>query len=76
MILKITYLTLAFSYGVNGIYYEFNPGTIRPSNSTSGINFDQLDKNAFEPFYILALSRNVTNKLSVTYGLHSVCFID
>jgi hypothetical protein len=33
------------NYGINGIYYEFNPGTIRPSNPTSGINFDQLDKN-------------------------------
>jgi hypothetical protein len=32
------------NYGVNAIYYDFNPGTIKPSNSESGINFDQLDK--------------------------------
>jgi hypothetical protein len=39
------------NYGVNAIYYDFNPGTIKPSNSDSGINFDQLDKKyAFEPF--------------------------
>ena len=28
------------NYGLNGIYYEFNPGTIKPSNLESGINFD------------------------------------
>jgi hypothetical protein len=33
------------NYGVNAIYYDFNPGTIKPSNSESGINFDQLIKN-------------------------------
>jgi hypothetical protein len=26
------------NYGVNAIYYDFNPGTIKPSNSESGIN--------------------------------------
>jgi hypothetical protein len=63
------------NYGVNGIYYEFNPGTIRPSNSTSGINFDQLDKKyAFEPSAYLSAEQNVTNKLSVTYGLRLSMF--
>ena len=31
------------NYGLNGIYYEFNPGTIKPSNLESGINFDPND---------------------------------
>ena len=63
------------SYGVNGIYYEFNPGTIRPSNTTSGINFDQLDKKyAFEPSAYLSAEQNVTDKLSVTYGLRYSMF--
>jgi hypothetical protein len=44
------------NYGING--FEFNPGTIRPSNPTSGINFDQLDKKyAFEPSYTLVQSK-------------------
>jgi hypothetical protein len=42
-----------FKLYVNAIYYDFNPGTIKPSNSDSGINFDQLDKKyAFEPLYV------------------------
>jgi hypothetical protein len=41
---KTTFLTVLNLLWINGIYYEFNPGTIRPSNPTSGINFDQLDK--------------------------------
>jgi hypothetical protein len=37
--------------------YEFNPGTIRPSNPTSGINFDQLDKKYAEPSLYLVQSK-------------------
>jgi hypothetical protein len=63
------------SYGVNGIYYEFNPGTIRPSNETSGINFDQLDKKyAFEPSVYLSAEQNISDKLSITYGLRYSMF--
>jgi hypothetical protein len=62
------------NYGINGIY-EFNPGTIRPSNPTSGINFDQLDKKyAFEPSLYLGAEQNVSDKLSVTYGLRYSMF--
>jgi hypothetical protein len=31
-------------YGINSIYYEFDPGHIKPSTSTSGINDRQLTK--------------------------------
>ena len=41
---------LKLNYGVNGIYYDFNPGIIEPSNPTSGINYKKLEKKlAFEP---------------------------
>jgi hypothetical protein len=61
------------NYGINGIYYEFNPGTIRPSNPTSGINFDQLDK-MLSTFIYLSAEQNVSDKLSVTYGLRYSMF--
>jgi hypothetical protein len=58
------------NYGVNAIYYDFNPGTIRPSNSDSGINFDQLDKKyAFEPSIYVSAVQEVSNRLSLSYGL-------
>lgn len=63
------------NYGVNGIYYEFNPGTIKPSNENSGINFDQLDKKyAFEPALYLNADHEISNKISVSYGLRYSLF--
>ena len=63
------------NYGVNGIYYEFNPGTIKPSNETSGINFDQLDKKyAFEPALYLNADHELSDKISVSYGLRYSLF--
>ena len=58
------------NYGVNAIYYDFNPGTIRPSNSDSGINFDQLDKKyAFEPSIYISAVQEISTRFSLSYGL-------
>lgn len=58
------------NYGVNAIYYDFNPGTIKPSNTDSGINFDQLDKKyAFEPSIYISAVQEVSKRLSLSYGL-------
>ena len=58
------------NYGVSGIYYDFNPGTIEPSNSESGINYKQLEKKyAFEPSVYLEAEQKISNKLSLSYGL-------
>ncbi|TWH99652.1 outer membrane receptor protein involved in Fe transport [Flavobacterium tiangeerense] len=63
------------NYGVNAIYYEFNPGTIRPSNENSGINFDQLDKKyAFEPALYLNADHEISNKIALSYGLRYSMF--
>jgi hypothetical protein len=63
------------NYGVNGIYYEFNPGTIKPSNDVSGINPDQLDKKyAFEPSVYIDAENQITNKLTIAYGLRYSLF--
>tara|TARA_R110000868_G_scaffold21326_1_gene88598 strand:+ start:2204 stop:4585 length:2382 start_codon:yes stop_codon:yes gene_type:complete len=58
------------NYGMNAIYYEFNPGTITPSDSNSGINFDQLDKKyAFEPSLYISADQDISERISLSYGL-------
>ncbi|OYQ48665.1 TonB-dependent receptor [Flavobacterium aurantiibacter] len=62
--------TWKLGYGVNGIYYDFNPGTIIPVGESSGINRRQLDKKyAFEPAAYLEAEHKVSQKLSFYYGL-------
>ena len=62
-------------YGVNAIYYDFNPGKIEPTNSSSGINPDQLDKKyAFEPAVYLDFEQQLSDKLSINYGVRYSLF--
>ena len=57
-------------YGANAIYHDFNPGKIEPTNETSGINPDQLAKKyAFEPAVYVDVEQQITDKLSINYGL-------
>lgn len=63
------------AYGLNTVYYDFNPGTIEPTNSESGINPDQLDKKyAFEPSLYIEAEQQLTTKFSVNYGLRYSMF--
>jgi hypothetical protein len=63
------------NYGVNGIYYEFNPGTIKPSDENSGINFDQLDKKyAFEPAVYINADHEISDRIALSYGLRYSMF--
>ena len=63
------------NYGLNGIYYEFNPGTIKPSDENSGINFDQLDKKyAFEPAVYINADHEISNRIALSYGLRYSMF--
>ncbi|MFA9187678.1 TonB-dependent receptor [Flavobacterium sp. FBOR7N2.3] len=63
------------NYGVNALYYNFNPGTIKPSNDESSINPDQLDrKYAFEPSLYIEAENRITKKLSLAYGLRYSMF--
>jgi hypothetical protein len=62
-------------YGANAIYYDFNPGKIVPSNATSGINPDQLDKKyAFEPAIYFDVEQQLSDKLSINYGVRYSLF--
>ncbi|MDP5201022.1 TonB-dependent receptor [Flavobacterium sp. DG2-3] len=66
---------LKLNYGVNGIYYQFNPGTIKPSSEDSGITPDQLDKKyAFEPSVYLDAESQLSKKITVAYGLRYSLF--
>ena len=66
---------LKLNYGVNSIYYDFNPGVIEPSNTTSGINYRALDKKyAFEPAVYMDAEQKVTDNLSLSYGLRYSLF--
>ena len=63
------------NYGLNGIYYQFNPGTIKPLSDEYTINPEQLDKK-----YALSISpyidaeNQLSNKINVYYGLRFSMF--
>lgn len=63
------------NYGVNAIYYDFNPGIIKPSNETSGVNYRKFEsKKAFEPAAYLEAEHKLSDKLSLMYGLRYSLF--
>ncbi|WP_163399735.1 TonB-dependent receptor [Flavobacterium fluviatile] len=63
------------TYGLNGIYYEFNPGIIKPLSDEFTINPEQLDKK-----YALAMSpyigseSQISKKITVYCGLRYSMF--
>jgi outer membrane receptor protein involved in Fe transport len=66
---------LKLFYGINSIYYKFNPGKIEPSTETSGINPDKLtNKFAFENALYIDVEQQLSNKLEVSYGLRMSSF--
>lgn len=66
---------IKLNYGVSGIYYDFNPGTIEPSGDNSGINYKQLEKKyAFEPSVYIDAEQKVSDKLSLSYGVRYSAF--
>lgn len=61
---------LTLSYGLNSVYYQFNPGTINPIDASSSINADQIAKKyAFENALYIAAEQKLSDKLSINYGL-------
>ncbi|RAJ11908.1 TonB-dependent receptor [Olleya aquimaris] len=63
-------------YGLNSIYYKFNPGEIEPSTPTSGINsFKLIDKYAFENAIYIDAEHDINDKLSLSYGLRLSSFL-
>jgi hypothetical protein len=67
---------LQVNYGVNNIYYQFNPGKIEPSNTSSGILEEQLtQKYANEFAAYIDVEHRISNNLSLGYGLRFSNFI-
>lgn len=61
---------LVLNYGVNSIYYQFNPGTIKPIDVTSPINADQIEKKyALENALYISAEQKLSEKISLNYGL-------
>ena len=64
-----------FNFGVNVTKFDINPGTIEPLDENSSINFKQLDKKyAFENALYAEVEQNLTDKLSVMYGIRFSSF--
>jgi hypothetical protein len=62
-------------YGLNSIYYKFNPGDVRPTGEDSGINeFKLTDKFAFENAVYLDAEIRLTDKLTAQGGIRLSTF--
>lgn len=67
---------LQINYGINNIYYSFNPGKIAPSNPESGIIEDQLTKKYANEFAAyIDVEHDITKNLSLGYGVRFSNFI-
>ena len=61
---------LQFNYGLNIIYFDFNPGEISPLTPNSGINYSKLNsKYAVESSAYFDIINKISPNLSVRYGL-------
>lgn len=66
---------LDLRYGLNSIYYKFNPGNVTPTTEDSGINpFKLTDKYAWENAIYLDAEIDVSDKISVQAGLRLSTF--
>ncbi|MBP0905215.1 carboxypeptidase-like regulatory domain-containing protein [Mariniflexile gromovii] len=63
-------------YGLNSIYYKFNPGNINPTTETSGINpFKLIDKFALENAVYVDAEHKISDKLALSYGFRLSSFL-
>ena len=63
---------IKLDFGMNSIYYKFNPGTIAPINDDSSINFSQLDKKMRLSLQFI-LKQNI--RLVKNYPFYMVCVL-
>ena len=62
-------------YGINSIYYKFNPGDVTPTTDDSGINpFKLTDKYAWENAVYVDAEIDLSDKISVQAGLRLSTF--
>ena len=67
---------LSLEYGLNSIYYKFDPGLINPTNETSGIQTNKLtDKFAFENALYGSVKFQLNPKINVQVGARFSSFL-
>lgn len=67
---------IKLQYGLNSIYFKFNPGKIEPSTPTSGINpFKLTNKYAFENAIYVDAEHKLFENLTASYGLRFSSFL-
>ncbi|WP_372973262.1 carboxypeptidase-like regulatory domain-containing protein [Muriicola sp.] len=68
--------TFQVNYGLNNIYYVFNPGKIEPNSAESGILEEQLIKKYADEFAAyIDVEHSISPSLSLEYGLRLSHFI-
>ncbi|NOQ91162.1 MAG: TonB-dependent receptor, partial [Flavobacteriaceae bacterium] len=66
---------LQLQFGVNGIFYDFNPGEINPTTETSSVNPFTLDKKrATEAGVYVSAEHKINSKLTAQYGFRYSAF--
>ncbi|PZD79127.1 TonB-dependent receptor [Mesonia sp. K7] len=56
-------------FGLEAIRYDFNPGEVKPSTTTSPINYRQLqEKQALESAFYMNSEHKITSKFTAQYG--------
>lgn len=66
---------MQLNYGLNALWYDFNPGKISPLNKNSTIVPQQLiKKHAIEPALYLDAKNNIGKNLIISYGVRYSCF--
>ena len=66
---------ITLDFGGSGIYYDFDPGAVKPTADTSPVNPLQLDrKKAIETGLYLNAEHKLTAKLTAQYGLRYSAF--
>ncbi|WP_224490801.1 TonB-dependent receptor [Robertkochia flava] len=61
---------IQINFGLNNIYYGFNPGKIIPNREDSGIVEDQLTKKYANELAVYGdIEQRITDELSIQYGL-------
>jgi hypothetical protein len=66
---------LKTNMGASTIYYDFNPGEVKPTSNESEINYLKLDqKRAIETAFYANLEHKLSQNLTVQYGLRLSLF--
>ena len=66
---------IELNYGIQGTYYQFNPGELEPSSETSGINYQELTKKfVYDGAAYFSVQHTLSDNLSAQYGLRYSTF--